>query len=428
MKLWDKGQSVDELVESFTVGNDRELDLRLAIYDLKASKAHAEMLNAISILSDDECAKLLTELDNLLHDLENGEFVIESDFEDIHSKIEFELTDKLGDTGKKIHTGRSRNDQVLVCMHLYMKDEITEIKGLIKDLFDLLILRSGENSDTIMPGYTHMQAAMPSSFGLWFGAYAETLIDDLFLLNAAYRIADQNPLGSAAGFGTSLPINRSMTTELLGFKTLKYNVVAAQMSRGRLEQQMASAIASVAATLSKMAGDVCLYISQEFNFVSLPDELTTGSSIMPHKKNPDVFELIRARCNRIQALPNQITMVTGNLNSGYHRDFQELKELLFPAIDKIKDCLYMMHFMVKNLKINKNIMDDTRYRFIFSVEEVNNKVRNSIPFREAYKEVARNISNGSFQPSRKINHTHEGSIGNLCLDQIKSKFYSAYRI
>lgn len=426
MKLWDKGQSVNEIVESFTVGNDRELDVVLAGYDLLASKAHAKMLNHISILTDEECASLELELDRMLEKVEDKSFTIEPEFEDIHSKIEFELTESLGDVGKKIHTGRSRNDQVLVCLHLYVKDQIKEIKKLIRNLFEVLIELSNRHKDVLLPGFTHMQAAMPSSFGLWFGAYAETLVDDLYLLNAAYRAADQNPLGSAAGFGTSLPLDRSLTTKLLGFSTLKYNVVAAQMSRGRLEKITSTALASVAGTLAKLANDVCLYMSSEFNFVSFPDELTTGSSIMPHKKNPDVFELIRGRCNGIRALPNQIAMLTGNLTSGYHRDYQLLKEHLFPSVETMKSCLFMARFMLEHLKVNTNIMEGDQYRFIYSVEEVNKLVKNGTPFREAYQQVAKKIKNDSFSPDKSLDHTHEGSLGNLCNKEIASKFNEAF--
>lgn len=426
MKLWDKGQSVNEIVESFTIGKDRELDMVLAEYDIRASKAHANMLNSISLLSDEEYESLVDELDRLQEEVEEGTFIIESNFEDIHSKIEFELTESLGDIGKKIHAGRSRNDQVLVCLHLYMKDQIAAIKELMRDLFEALIELSNKHKEVIMPGFTHMQAAMPSSFGLWFGAYAETLIDDLHLLNAAFRVTDQNPLGSAAGFGTSLPLDRSLTTELLGFETLKYNSVAAQMSRGRLEQITASALSSTAGTLAKLASDVCLYMSTGYNFVSFPDELTTGSSIMPHKKNPDVFELIRGRCNGIRALPNEISMLTGNLTSGYHRDYQLLKEQLFPSVETLKNCLFMTRFMLEHIEVNTDAMENERYQYIYSVEEVNRLVKDGMPFREAYRQVAKEIEDSTFTPNKELDHTHEGSIGNLCNEEIREKFEKAF--
>lgn len=426
MKLWDKGQSVNEIVESFTIGKDRELDMVLAEYDIRASKAHANMLNSISILSDEEYNSLAIELDRLQEQVGEGTFNIGSNFEDIHSKIEFELTESLGDIGKKIHAGRSRNDQVLVCLHLFVKDQIEEVKELMRDLFEVLIEQSNKHKEVIMPGFTHMQAAMPSSFGLWFGAYAETLIDDLHLLNAAFRVADQNPLGSAAGFGTSLPLDRSLTTELLGFETLKYNSVAAQMSRGRLEQITASALSSTAGTLAKLASDVCLYMSTAYNFVSFPDELTTGSSIMPHKKNPDVFELIRGRCNGIRALPNEISMLIGNLTSGYHRDYQLLKEQLFPSVETLKNCLFMTRFMLEHIEVNTDAIENERYQYIYSVEEVNRLVKAGMPFREAYRQVAKEIENGTFTPNKELDHTHEGSIGNLSNEEIKEKFNSTF--
>lgn len=426
MKLWDKGHSTNEIIDQFTVGRDRELDLEIAEYDLRASKAHAKMLNSIGILDDSEYKNISKELDRLLAEAENGSFTIEDDFEDVHSKIEFELTQKLGETGKKIHAGRSRNDQVLVCLHMYVKEQIGEIKELLKALFDRLIDLSDEHSDIIIPGYTHMQVAMPSSFGLWFGAYAESLIDDLHMLNAAYSVADQNPLGSAAGYGTSLPLDRSMTTDLLGFETLKYNSVAAQMSRGRLEKTTSFALSSVAGTLSKMAMDICQYMSSNFNFLSFPDELTTGSSIMPHKKNPDIFELIRAKCNNIQSLPNELTLVTNNLPSGYHRDFQLLKEKLFPAVETLKSCLYMSRFMLEHLQVNPDVIEDKKYQYLYSVEEVNRKVMKGVPFREAYRQVGKTIEEGKFDPDREILHTHEGSIGNLCNEEIRKKFEAVY--
>ncbi|MGM0545259.1 MAG: argininosuccinate lyase [Bacteroidota bacterium] len=426
MKLWDKGQqSSSEIIDKFTVGNDRILDLEIASYDLRASKAHAKMLNHVELLTNEEWKQIEQELTRMLEQVEEGTFTIEEEFEDVHSKIEYELTNALGDTGKKIHAGRSRNDQVLVCLHLYVKDQIDEIKKLIKALFNRLIDLSEEYKEAIIPGYTHMQVAMPSSFGLWFGSYAESLIDDLRMLNAAYQIADQNPLGSAAGYGSSLPLNRQMTTELLGFSTLKYNSVAAQMSRGRLEKMTSFGLSAVAATLSKMAMDICQFMSQNFGFVSFPDELTTGSSIMPHKKNPDVFELVRAKSNSIQNLPNQLTLITNNLPSGYHRDYQLLKEKLFPAVQTLKSCLSISEFMLQHIEINDEIITDKKYRYIYSVEEVNKKVLEGIPFRKAYQQVGQAIEQGDFDPDRTINHTHEGSIGNLCNAQIKEKFAEA---
>ena len=428
MKLWDKDQATtSEIVDQFTVGNDRVLDLEIAEYDLRASKAHANMLNSIDILSDKELDSLLNELNSMLTQVENDNFIIETDFEDVHSKIEYELTQKLGSTGKKIHAGRSRNDQILVCLHLYMKEQIVEIKELIKALFNRLLELSETHKSVIIPGYTHMQVAMPSSFGLWFGAYAETLIDDLHMLNAAYQVADQNPLGSAAGYGSSLPLDRSMTTELLDFKSLKYNSVAAQMSRGRLEKLTGFALSSVGGTLSKMAMDVCLFMSQNYGFLSFPDELTTGSSIMPHKKNPDVFELVRAKCNGIQNLPNELTLITNNLPGGYHRDFQLLKERLFPSIKELKSCLNISHFMLGHIQIADDIIDDPKYHHLFSVEEVNKQVMQNTPFRAAYRNVAKAIAEGSFSPDKELNHTHEGSMGNLCSKEIKEKFNRAYR-
>jgi argininosuccinate lyase len=427
MKLWDKGQqSTNEIIEQFTVGNDRVLDLQIAEYDLRASKAHAQMLYKVGLLSNNEWKQLGHELDQMLQQVRNGDFTIEEDFEDIHSKIEYELTKELGDTGKKIHAGRSRNDQVLVCLHMYTKDQIEEIKQFVKALFDQLIDLSEQYKEVLIPGYTHMQVAMPSSFGLWFGAYAESLVDDLHQLNAAYKIADQNPLGSAAGYGSSLPLDRGMTTELLGFSTLKYNSVSAQMSRGRLEKFTSFGLSAVAATLSKMSMDMCLYCNQNYDFISFPDELTTGSSIMPHKKNPDVFELIRAKCNDIQSLPNELAMITNNLPSGYHRDYQLLKEKLFPAVETLKSCLKVSQLMLENIEVNHDAIDDEKYKYLFSVEEVNKKVENGTPFREAYQQVGKAIENGKFNPNRSVEHSHEGSIGNLCTNEIRNKFESAF--
>lgn len=421
MKLWDKGYTTDNIVEKFTVGKDRELDLKLAIYDVKGSMAHAKMLHKIGILSSLELQDMLNELDVIKQQIVDGEFTIEDDFEDVHSKVEYMLTEKLGPTGKKIHTARSRNDQVLVDLHLYTKNELGEIKALVKQLFDSLIALSEKHKDVLMPGYTHMQIAMPSSFGLWFSAFAESLIDDIHMLNAAYAISDQNPLGSAAGYGSSFPIDRTMTTQLLGFETMKYNAVAAQHSRGKLEKTTAFALASVAGTLSKLASDVCLYMSQNFNFFSLPKELTTGSSIMPHKQNPDVFELMRAKCNKIQNLPAEIMAITNNLSTGYHRDFQLLKENLMFSIDEMKDNLSVCDVMVNSLIVNDNILNSDMYDYLYSVEEVNALVMQGKTFRDAYQELGKAIAEGNFNPQKSVKHTHEGSIGNLCLDKITAK-------
>ena len=426
MKLWDKGFSTDKKIDMFTVGNDRELDLILAKYDVIGSLAHANMLHSIGILTEEEIKSLQKELNNILITIEKGEFTIEDSFEDVHSKVEFLLTEKLGDTGKKIHTARSRNDQVLVDMHLYLRDEIAYIKQQIKELFDLLIAKATQYEKVLLPGYTHFQVAMPSSFGLWFSAYAESLIDDVYMLNAAYKIVDQNPLGSAAGYGSSFAIDRDKTTELLNFETLKYNVVAAQMSRGKTEKAVAYGLSAVAGTLSKLAMDICLYMSQNFNFVSFPDELTTGSSIMPHKKNPDVFELIRGKCNALQALPYELTLITNNLPSGYHRDLQLLKEGLLPAIQTLKSCLEMTTFSLKDIKVNKNILDDPKYDYLFTVEEVNKLVQQGIAFRDAYKIVGEKVEKETFVPNKNVNHTHKGSIGNLCLEDIVSKMEKAF--
>ena len=421
MKLWDKGYSTDEKIDIFTVGNDRELDLVLAKYDVIGSLAHAKMLFKIGLLDANEIESVERELNSILVTIGKGDFIIEDSFEDVHSKIEFLLTEKLGDTGKKIHTARSRNDQVLVDMHLYLKDELVAIKGLTKDFFNLLIDLSRKNKEVLLPGYTHFQIAMPSSFGMWFSAYAESLIDDVYFLNAAYLVVDQNPLGSAAGYGSSFPIDREETTKIMGFHTLKYNSVAAQMSRGKTEKSVAFAMSSLAGTLSKFAYDICLYMSQNFGFVSFPDELTTGSSIMPHKKNPDVFELIRAKCNKIQALPYELTLLTNNLPSGYHRDLQLLKEGLLPAIQSLKSCLEMFKFSLGSIQINKEILKDNKYDYLFSVEEVNKLVQNGTPFRDAYKNVGKKIAEGDFKPDKKVDHTHVGSISNLALKEIIRK-------
>ncbi|WP_411028935.1 argininosuccinate lyase [Spongiimicrobium sp. 3-5] len=421
MKLWDKGFSTDKKIDHFTVGNDRELDLLLAKYDVIASRAHAKMLGKIGLLTDGETKSLVAELNAIASTIEKGTFTIEDSFEDMHSKIEFLLTEKLGDTGKKIHTARSRNDQILVAMQLYVKDELLEICSEIKDLFDLLLQKAEQYKEVLLPGYTHLQIAMPSSFGLWFSAYAESLIDDVYFINAAYKVADQNPLGSAAGYGSSFPIDRDFTTKEMGFKTLKYNVVAAQMGRGKVEKATAFGISSVASTLSKMAMDICLYMSQNFDFISFPDELTTGSSIMPHKKNPDVFELVRAKCNKIQAVPNQLTLITNNLPSGYHRDLQLIKEVIVPAIQDVRACLEIISFSLKEIKVNAAILEDPKYDYLFSVDTLNELVQQGMPFRDAYKKMGQEIQEGSFTPKRDIEHSHQGSLGNLCLEEIKQK-------
>ncbi len=425
MKLWDKGFSTDKKIDMFTVGNDRELDLILAKYDVLGSIAHAKMLHKIELLTDKEIHNIEAKLQQIVSDIEKGMFTIEDSFEDVHSKVEFLLTEALGDTGKKIHTARSRNDQVLVDLHLYLKDEINKIKQEIKTLFDVLIAKADEHKEVLLPGYTHLQVAMPSSFGLWFSAYAESLIDDIYLLKAAFKIANQNPLGSAAGYGSSFAIDRTLTTELLGFETLKYNVVAAQMSRGKTEKALAFAMSAVAGTLSKFAMDICLYMSQNFNFISFPDELTTGSSIMPHKKNPDVFELIRGKCNAIQALPYELTLISNNLPSGYQRDLQLLKASIIPAIQTLKSCLEMLIFSLKNIQVNRTILEDKKYDYLFTVEKVNKLVQDGVAFRDAYKIVGKQVQEGNFTPDKKVNHTHIGSIGNLCLDDIKAKMKQA---
>ena len=421
MKLWDKGFSTDKKIDLFTVGNDRELDLILAKYDVIGNVAHAKMLHSIGLLTAKELQSLETELELILADINNGNFIIEDTFEDVHSKIEFLLTEKLGDTGKKIHTARSRNDQVLVDVHLYVKDALDEIEGSVDELFDLLIKLAEQYKDVLLPGYTHLQVAMPSSFGMWFSAYAESLIDDIYFIKAAYKVADQNPLGSAAGYGSSFPIDRDFTTKELNFETLKYNSVAAQMGRGKLEKSVAFALSSVASTLAKMSMDICLYMSQNFSFISFPDELTTGSSIMPHKKNPDVFELIRGKCNKLQALPYEFTLITTNLPSGYHRDLQLLKEGLIPSFSVLKSCLEMLTYSLHNIQINDAIIDDDKYLYLFSVEEVNKLVQNGTPFRDAYKIIGKSINEGTFNPEKKVIHTHKGSVGNLCLDEIVEK-------
>ena len=421
MKLWNKGFEPDKAIEDFTVGADRELDLRLARYDVQGSMAHIRMLESIGLIESAELPVLLAALERIAQSIERGEFTIEEGVEDVHSQVELMLTRELGDMGKKIHSGRSRNDQVLVDLKLFMRDEMKRVAQSVKQLFDRLQSLSNEHKDTLMPGYTHLQVAMPSSFGLWFGAYAESLVDDLEMVAAAYNIANQNPLGSAAGYGSSFPLNRTMTTQLLEFADLHYNVVAAQMSRGKTERAAAYAIASVASTLGKYAMDVCLFMCQNYGFISFPDNLTTGSSIMPHKKNPDVFEIMRGKCNRLQAVPNEISLLTTNLPLGYHRDLQLLKDIIFPATTTLCQCLEMCDFMLQNIIVKQNILDDERYNYLFTVEDVNRLTLSGVPFREAYREVGMAVQRGEYTPTRSVEHTHEGSIGNLCNDKIAEK-------
>lgn len=417
-KLWQKKTVVNSEIEKYTVGRDREMDLYLAPYDVLGSIAHITMLETIGLLTADELKQLTAELRKIYEIAERGEFEIEEGVEDVHSQVELMLTRQLGDIGKKIHSGRSRNDQVLVDLKLFMRAEIKTLVEACEELFTTLINQSNKYKDVLMPGYTHLQVAMPSSFGLWFGAYAESLADDMMLLQAAYKVVNRNPLGSAAGYGSSFPLNRTMTTDLLGFDTMNYNVVYAQMSRGKTERILSSAMASIAATISKLAFDACLYNSQNFGFIKLPDEYTTGSSIMPHKKNPDVFELTRAKCNKLQALPYQITLITNNLPSGYFRDMQLIKESFLPSFDELKECIKMTSEMVGLIKVNDDILSDDRYKYMFSVEEVNRRTRLGVPFRDAYKQVGIEIEEGRFVPDKKVHHTHEGSIGNLCNDKI----------
>lgn len=421
MKLWDKGFEPDRMIEEFTVGRDRELDLRLALYDVEGSMAHIKMLRSIGLLTADELAALLDALADIKVSVEQGEFTIEPGVEDVHSQVEFLLTQRLGDLGKKIHSGRSRNDQVLLDLKLFMRDELRHIARSVGHLFDRLITLSEEHKDVLMPGYTHLQIAMPSSFGLWFGAYAEALTEDMELLIAAYHIADKNPLGSAAGYGSSFPLNRTMTTELLGFADLNYNVVAAQMSRGKTERAVAMAIAAIASTLGRLAMDVCMWMCQNFGFISFPDELTTGSSIMPHKKNPDVFEIMRGKCNRLQAVPNEIALLTANLPLGYNRDLQLLKDITFPATTELIECLNMADFMLKHIRVNKDILADPKYDYLFTVEDVNRLALSGIPFRDAYRTIGLQVRSGDYKPTRSVSHTHEGSIGNLCNDRISAR-------
>lgn len=417
-KLWEKNFEVNREIERFTVGRDREMDLYLAKYDVLGSMAHITMLESIGLLAKEELEPLLAELRNIYRVCERGEFRIEDGVEDVHSQVELMLTEKLGDMGKKIHSGRSRNDQVLVDLKLFTRHELRLVVEAVKALFDELIQKSERYKEVLMPGYTHLQVAMPSSFGLWFGAYAESLADDMLFLQAAYRMTNRNPLGSAAGYGSSFPLNRTMTTQLLGFDSMDYNVVYAQMGRGKMERNVSFALASVAGTLAKLAFDACLFNSQNFGFVKLPKECTTGSSIMPHKKNPDVFELIRAKCNKLQALPQQVTLIMNNLPVGYFRDLQIIKEVFLPAFGELKDCLDMAAYIVNKMEVNEHILDNPIYDPMFSVEEVNDLAAHGMPFRDAYKKVGLEIEAGEFKPRKEIHHTHEGSIGNLCNDQI----------
>ncbi len=420
MKLWSKGFEINKEIERFTVGRDREMDLYLAKYDVMGSMAHITMLNSIGLIADDELPQLLKELRKIYDICERGEFVIEDDIEDVHSEVELMLTRALGDMGKKIHSGRSRNDQVLVDLKLFTRARLREVVDEVKTLFDELIQQSEANKDVLMPGYTHLQIAMPSSFGLWFGAYAESLTDDMLYLQAAYKMTNRNPLGSAAGYGSSFPLNRQMTTDLLGFDSMNYNVVYAQMGRGKMERNVAFAIAGLAGTLAKMAFDACLFNSQNFQFVKLPKECTTGSSIMPHKKNPDVFELIRAKSNKLQSLPTQVTLIQNNLPCGYFRDLQIIKEVFLPAFDELLDCLRMTAYIINKMEVRRDILDNPMYDAIFSVEEVNRLAAEGMPFRDAYKKVGLDIEAGKFTPNKNIHHTHEGSIGNLCNDRIQA--------
>ena len=424
MKLWEKNFEINKEIERFTVGRDREMDMYLAKYDVLGSMAHITMLESIGLLEKDELVQLLAELKNIYLACENGDFVIEDDVEDVHSQVEMLLTRKLGDMGKKIHSGRSRNDQVLVDLKLFTRHQLKDIADEVKSLFDELIGKSEQYKNVLMPGYTHLQVAMPSSFGLWFGAYAESLADDLLFLQAAYRMTNRNPLGSAAGYGSSFPLNRTMTTQLLGFDSMDYNVVYAQMGRGKMERNVAFAIATIAGTLAKMAFDACMFNSQNFSFVKLPKECTTGSSIMPHKKNPDVFELIRAKSNKLQSLPQQVMLIMNNLPVGYFRDLQIIKEVFLPAFDELKDCLQIAAYIINKIEVNEHILDNPMYDPMFSVEEVNRLAANGMPFRDAYKKVGLDIEAGNFVPDKNIRHTHEGSIGNLMNAEIQQLFNS----
>ncbi|PRP66449.1 argininosuccinate lyase [Nonlabens agnitus] len=422
MKLWDKGIKIDDRIEQFTVGNDREIDLHIAAYDVQASLAHAKMLKKIGILEADELAQLTEGLSILKEQIDNGEFVIEQEFEDVHSKIESELTQRYGDVGKKIHTARSRNDQVITALQLFYKEQLTAIQSQSHDLFETLLNLAETHKDQLLPGYTHLQVAMPSSFGLWFSAYAELLVDDNYLLQAAFKTVDQNPLGSAAGYGSSFPIDRTFTTEKMGFSTLKYNVVAAQMARGKSERTISYALGSLANTLSRFAMDICLYMSQNFGFVSFPDALTTGSSIMPHKKNPDVFELIRGKCNRIQALQSEMVLLTNNLPSGYHRDYQLMKESMIRAIVDMQDCLAILNYAIQQVIVSDIDLNDPKYQYLFTVDSINNLVVDGASFRDAYKTIGSQVQDGTYQPDYSKKHSHEGSIHNLNLEDIRNKW------
>lgn len=427
MQLWNKGFEPDEMIEEFTVGHDRELDLELARYDVQGSMAHIRMLQSIGLLTEDELKSLTEELENISAVIERGEFVIDPGVEDVHSQVEFMLTRRLGDIGKKIHSGRSRNDQVLVDLKLFIRHRLREIAISVKRVFDALQSMSEKYKGVLMPGYTHMQIAMPSSFGLWFGAYAETLVDDMQMLVAAYNIANQNPLGSAAGYGSSFPLDREMTTRLLDFEDLHYNVVAAQMSRGKTERAAAQAIADIAFTIGHFAMDVCMFMCGNFGFVSLPDEFTTGSSIMPHKKNPDVFEIIRGKCNRLQSVPNEIALLTTNLPLGYNRDMQLLKDVLFPATGEIINVLEMCASMLPHMIVRDDILSDEKYNYLFTVEDVNRLTLSGVPFREAYRTVGMSVQSGEYMPTKSVDHTHAGSIGNLCTEQIRKKMEKLLR-
>jgi argininosuccinate lyase len=425
MKLWEKGIPTDQKIEAFTVGNDREIDIHIAKYDLLASKAHATMLASVGLLTKEESELLNKQLDLMLKQEQEGIFVIEADFEDVHSKIESDLVKALGDTGKKIHTARSRNDQVLVALNLYFKAELSQITEGVEKLFDTLLKLAETHKNTLLPGYTHLQVAMPSSFGLWFSAYAELLIDDLYLLKAAQKVVDQNPLGSAAGYGSSFPIDREMTTAQLGFADLKYNVIAAQLSRGKSERTVTQAVANIANTLSRFAMDICLYCSQNFGFIKFPDALTTGSSIMPHKKNPDVFELLRGKCNQLQAIPQEMIMITNNLPSGYHRDYQLLKENAIKSVEDLKVVLDIFEFSIAQVQVQDVNLDDEKYQHLFTVDAINDLVTAGVPFREAYKQIGEQVENGSFKAGNTKEHSHLGSIHNLGLDKIQAKFDKA---
>lgn len=426
-KLWDKGFEIQDKIERFTIGRDREMDLYLAEADVLGSMAHITMLESIGLLQAGELKQLLAELRNIHAQIKRGEFVIEEGIEDVHSQVELMLTRKLGDIGKKIHSGRSRNDQVLVDLKLFIRRQLKDIASDVMELFKELQSQSERYKNVLMPGYTHLQVAMPSSFGLWFGAYAESLVDDMMFLQAAFRMTNRNPLGSAAGYGSSFPLNRTMTTELLGFDSMNYNVVYAQMGRGKTERNVAFALASIAGTISKLAFDACMFSSQNFAFVKLPNDCTTGSSIMPHKKNPDVFELTRAKCNKLQGLPQQITLIMNNLPSGYFRDLQIIKEVFLPAFQELRDCLQMTTYIINKIQVNEDILSDSRYDLIFSVEEVNRLVTEGMPFRDAYKKVGLDIEAGKFTPCKEVHHTHEGSIGNLCTEQIATLMDSVWK-